>query len=406
MSRTSDLAWRLHRRLGVVPQAFFLLGADLQGDLAAALAAVAGGQGNRLLRRWRRICAEVASFSAPSGAALRRELGRRFATFEAVRRTAAELESAAELGDLAGWIDRLEARGLSLSPWRLEGLGFEIVRRRLRGGATRDLLPHPWPDHAGPMLHAGLGHAVATHLLDSLPGTVTVVDLEALFDLFETTVAASSAEAWQDIALEALGLQLYFFYRGLFALADEALRRRRDPQLHRLSWHGVGRAIYFLPVQQIPGGSSLRRAIERLEKLTPAGASCDCGIAGIAYAFTLVNLEDSELFEVVIGQHRELLTSRPFGAGVAAALHLHPQLLPRSSAAAQLAAHVPQDPAVAAAYADLVSRGWQQGCARSPAVSQLYRSLRLPPPAIHEPPSRSASELSHQRPYGEKVSPT
>ncbi len=332
---------RARRRMAPLPQLLFRLGDDFQNEWFDLL------PGDLSATTWRRFGERLASDThaalsalAPSadGTAVRQELLDKLEVYTLVRRASSSLgphERAArrEVFEVAAE----HALGLDSShaPWLLEGLGHGHAAAVLaHDPAPRGLLHDlRLSDGALIMAHLGMGMALAEHLCTALqPGDDD--GARRVLQDFLALCQANAETAHEDAAVEALGLTVRCFFPELTAdlgRACDALARQ-DPAAARASvsvvyWHGVGRALYFLPLHLLPGYSTVDAALRRLRHEAPHRLALDNGSAGIAYAATLVNLERPLVLERFV-RHDPEAVDAAFVEGVASALLLRRSLAP------------------------------------------------------------------------------
>lgn len=223
-------------------------------------------------------------------------------------------------------LDRAYELGPFPALWAVEGLGHEYAAVLLERGT----LPDGWlraPDLPPPsllMLHAGLGLAVARRVVGRLRGTDPgAAAVDAAVAEMEDTCRRAGRPGYVGAALESLGLVTRTFYPWLVAAVGEAARRRADDgdgELEGYYWHGVGRALYFLPLRFLPCGEATWRAfLEAAE--TPPGVARPNAVAGVAWALTLVNQRHPAVLDDLLRRHGdELAALEGFTNGVASSL--------------------------------------------------------------------------------------
>lgn len=203
------------------------------------------------------------------------------------------------------------AGGVYRELWVREGAGYALGERFDGGGAEREAaesaesLPR----------HTGLGLNVASRLLadgTNPPSTV----IERFVALVERTVPAAAHPA----ALENLGFAVRMLRPEHLADYDRFIGGR-DPELLELFWHGAGRGLYFAPTELAPSPAGRWSALDRALADAPHELGRRNGVAGLAWALTLVNVRHPEVVE---GRLRALAGRReavPWAAhGLASAL--------------------------------------------------------------------------------------
>ena len=99
----------------------------------------------------------------------------------------------------------------------------------------------------------------------------------------------NSAPGWYDNAVEPLGLVVRSLYPHLLHPVGDAMGRT-GPAMQRLYWHGVGRALYFVPMNFMTFGGSHERALRVAMSEAPTREGRANAVAALVWAVTLVNL--------------------------------------------------------------------------------------------------------------------
>lgn len=266
----------------------------------------------------------------------------------------------------------------TLSPrhtlWMLEGVGHGHAQAALRSGQRPSgLLRHlDLPEGEALMLHLGLGMALAEHLLTTLgplpfPEPVTASApclhhppsesrdaqprlpsddaLHKALREFAELCQNNAQPQHMDAVLEALGLVVRCFFPELTTPVARALAAAQEPVLQRaaeLYWHGVGRAVYFLPLHLIPGFGTFEAGLARVDAETPPGLPRDEAHAGFAYAATLVNLGWPVVLERLLMRSPECWDIGCSDGMLSAVLMRH-RVTPQDPELATFLAHRPAD---------------------------------------------------------------
>jgi hypothetical protein len=94
-----------------------------------------------------------------------------------------------------------------------------------------------------------------------------------------------------------------------------------DPDIVGYFWHGVGRGLYFLPLNAVPCASSSWRAAEMAQSEAPHALGRLNALAGLVWAVTLVNIRHPEILEAFLKQHGNAFSANDaFANGVSSAL--------------------------------------------------------------------------------------
>lgn len=262
-----------------------------------------------------------------------RELNNRLEIFLLVRNSGQLLRTGVQRLELplAELVDRAYGLGRFAAMWLIEGIGHDaVVRARVRDSSPKGLLTSPQtadvPRSAQLMLHAGLGLAFAQELLAPLANDPNEAAVEAAVRAFMTRCRENSRSGQIGAAYESLGLATRTFYRELVPLIDVELARV-DPEVQGYFWHGVGRAIYFLPQSFAPctqfdwqGAYGAPHEIARLNI-----------VAGLAWAITLVNMRHPLVMEHLLSRWGDTLSENPgFANGVASSILVRERTTPHS----------------------------------------------------------------------------
>lgn len=218
--------------------------------------------------------------------------------------------------------------------WAVEGLGHLFGENQLdagEGAAGLNILgassADTLPAKSLLMLHAGIGLAYAQRLLGELsahPSDEEVV--EAVRKTFELC-RLNSRPSHLGAAVESLGLVTRTFESRLLSQVDRAVQAL-EPQWRGYFWHGVGRALYFLPLNFLP--CSTWEVVEMAARESVDDVSRHNLYAGVGWAMTMVNLRTPNvLADLVIKPHGEkLLGNSWFQNGIASALVMREDTTP------------------------------------------------------------------------------
>lgn len=224
--------------------------------------------------------------------------------------------------DLPRLIQGAYALGAYPDLWAVEGLGHDYALTLWqKGGRTRgilsDLSPDVLPAKSLTMMHAGLGLAFAQQLMNALTPFDPADKIRGVLGEFITLVDDNSRRGYEGAAYESLGLVTRFWHQQMVPVVDEHLRAVA-PRALGYFWHGVGRALYFLPLFFVPGLLSPWLAVEReaLHELALLNMT-----AGLAWATTIVNVRQPRIMENFLRNEGERVASNPgFTNGVMSTL--------------------------------------------------------------------------------------
>lgn len=315
----------------------------------------------------------------PSGWDAWLELGNKLEVYLLVKRVARRIgvPPAGEPFDLEGLVERSYDLGDFAALWAVEGLGHDYAfhfwpsegwpEGLLRGGRAAGL-----PAKSLTMLHAGIGLAFAQRLLAGAPDvsrtgrttTAAVADVLA-------ACKGSSRPGYEGAALESLGLVTRTFHGDLVSEVDAALRRLGDEGVRGFFWHGVGRALYFLPINFLPAGDTTWRPFEMGLAEAPDPHARANVLAGLGWAFTLVNMRQPTLLERLLLEPfgSRLEAESGFANGVASSILMRTDTTPSAAIIGRFLDHRP---------AERVARSWNllvaEPCRR--ALEHVYPRLR------------------------------
>ena len=224
--------------------------------------------------------------------------------------------------DLARLVQNAYALGAYPDLWAIEGLGhvyaltFWNKGRPIRGILT-DVSPEALPAKSLTMMHAGIGLAFAQELMNTVTPYSAPEVMRAVLREFITLVEENSRRGYEGAAYESLGLVTRFWHSQMVRVVEEHLRQIA-PNILGYYWHGVGRALYFLPLYFVPGLLSPWLAIERE---APHELALLNMTAGLAWATAIVNVRQPELMENFLRRRGERVGRTPaFTNGVMSSL--------------------------------------------------------------------------------------
>ena len=386
------MTWATQGQLGELMQAAFQAGDDLQGEWTELLAdTLAPWRWNRAVSRLAERSLRALRFASPGevGSLSRQELKNKFEVYWLVKgaRSRIGLPPAGEPFPLLPYVERASQLGSYRALWVIEGLGHDFADIALdRSGAPDGLLRGAavagLPENCLPMLHGGLGLACAEHVLEQLTPFSSATEARRAVAEFVGLCRRNSIDRYVDSAIEALGLDTRCFFPDLVPVVERGLVELDDPTLHQYFWHGVGRALYFLPVNFIPGYGSLWHAVEMSERESPHPTARRSALAGVAYAFTMVNMSHPAIVERALRDHGQKFRDTSFADGTAAALWMRQEITPDAPVLRRLAEHRPEGETLEL-WEAMIRRPCRQAlgledaavASESPGGADLYRRL-------------------------------
>jgi hypothetical protein len=227
-----------------------------------------------------------------------RELANKVLAYRLVRLTGPgrRLRPDAPWGDLVAELDGMDPFS---ALFRLERLGHDLTRAAWdAGGPPRDLFrdarARALPERSLPMLHAGMGLALGERLFHALGRRHGEARIGGALADFAHLCRRNARPGYLGPAWEPLGIIVRLFHAGFAAAVDRAAEAL-DPELRLCFWHGVGRAIYFLPRYCWPGSHG--RAIARCRQEPPDATAARQAVSGFFFAATMVNLRHPWVLE-------------------------------------------------------------------------------------------------------------
>jgi len=211
--------------------------------------------------------------------------------------------------------------------WAVEGLGNYIGDHALAAAGSTPvsgLLTNPsvatLPPWTMTMLHAGIGMSFAKHVLKRLEPTSEAEIVKGAIIEFASLCRNSSRPGYTGCALESLGLATRTLYPNVVRLIDEHIPAV-EPGLQGYFWHGVGRAMYFEPMNMLPSVNAPWRAIRRLNQEAPHDLAKRNILSGLAWALTVVNMRNPIVMETFLRHHGDVASQNDaFTNGVTSSL--------------------------------------------------------------------------------------
>jgi hypothetical protein len=226
---------------------------------------------------------------------------------------------------LTALVQRADALEPFLAVWAMEGLGWYYAETygKYKGPPqhllTTDQVP-PLPAWSLIPLHTGMGLSLADRLLATLKPQSPDVEIDTALRQFIALCKHNSREGYTGAALEALGLVTRLRYPQLVRGVDRRLSATA-PDVVGYFWHGVGRGLYFLPLNALPCSSSTWRAVEMAREEAPHTLGQLNALGGLAWALTLVNIRHPAILETFLKHHGGVLAANEaFSTGVSASL--------------------------------------------------------------------------------------
>ena len=192
------------------------------------------------------------------------------------------------------------------SVWVAEGISWHYATSKRIN--VPSLLPEDaaWAAKYLVPFHTGMGMSLAEAALRNASlAAGTIVD--SLNQFFEVC-RSHSRKGCQGAAYETLGLVARTLSPHLIRPIDRALSQADSVKLAYF-WHGVGRAMYFLPTAFFPADWLALQAVQKAGREAPHTLGRLNATAGVAWAFTLVNIRHPQVLEAFFKRLGDTLPS-------------------------------------------------------------------------------------------------
>ncbi|HKI03141.1 MAG TPA: hypothetical protein VKK31_14285 [Thermoanaerobaculia bacterium] len=225
-------------------------------------------------------------------------------------------------------LGELLTRAYGLGPfralWAVEGLGHDYGDSFWNQG----LVPHRIlseertggvPAGALTMLNAGIGLSFAQYRLGNTGSRTSPGELAGIVADVVRLCRDNARPGYLGAAWESLGLVTRTFHPDLVRSVDRALRAVA-PEVLGYYWHGVGRAIFFAPINFLPGSDGY--IFDMAAREAPDEPARLSALAGAAWAYGLVAQRDPEILaSLVVAPYGEALERNGgFANGIASAM--------------------------------------------------------------------------------------
>lgn len=212
----------------------------------------------------------------------------------------------------------------------LEGVGHHYTRSA--PGRLSGLLQDPsLPDCAMVSLHAGMGTSFAASTLSKLGGDPSRSMLRDALTRFFALCRANARAGWYENAIEPLGLSVRTLHPHLLARVGNAVGEI-DADARRLYWHGVGRSLYFVPMNFMTYGGSHERALRAAIDETPTVEDRRNAVAGLVWAVTLVNISHPTVLKNLLRAADPIRMPLAVRNGIVSALIVWKHMVPEDTA--------------------------------------------------------------------------
>ena len=222
--------------------------------------------------------------------------------------------------DLEFLIEQAYAVGEYGALWAVEGLGHDYAqtfwgRKPVRGILTEGQ-GKALPPKSLTMMHAGLGLLLAEKIMPAVTPHMEEGEVAKILNHFIHLVEANARVGYHGAAFESLGLVTRTWHQEVVSVVDRVLTKIR-PEVAEFFWHGVGRALYFLPIHFVPGFPS---AWQAAKNEPPHDWGRRNAIAGLSWATALVNLKQPAILARVLQRGYQSAQDDAFTNGVMSAM--------------------------------------------------------------------------------------
>lgn len=253
-------------------------------------------------------------------------------------------------------LPELVQKAYTLSPfaalWAVEGLGHHYTDTYLdQKGIPHGLLSEAEaqvPPESLLMLHAGMGLAFASRLLDTLePDAPSASATHSVLQQFVSLCKDNARPGYLGAAIESLGLVTRDFFPELLDVVHEQFVEVA-PELLGFFWHGAGRALYFSRQYFVPVLSTVWEGVDEEAHNCPDRESA---MAGLAWAVTVVNMRQPAIMENVLrSQTQRSPLAHGFTNGMISTVVMRQDTTPGAPLISEFIQHHPPDPQMAAVW--------------------------------------------------------
>ncbi len=218
-------------------------------------------------------------------------------------------------------VEKCYAKGSFPALWAVEGAGkdlaeWHMARNQNPKGILTDAVIDPKYSGAWLMLHAGMGMGFAKYMMDTVQPK-TEAQVREVVTRTVDLCRANSKPGYFGAAMESLGLVSRFMGSPAFCKQVHAVLVDYAPDCYGFFWRGVGRSLYFHPMNFLPGFLHPTRAIGICAAEAPNEFLKQTMLAGTAWALTVVNMTDPEVMEWTLENHDDYFSgSQGFFNGV------------------------------------------------------------------------------------------
>jgi hypothetical protein len=230
--------------------------------------------------------------------------------------------------------------------WKVEGVGERFAAAHLHASPNpRDLMTGVaglnQPEKARLMLHSGMGLAFAKDVVRTITPWSSNAEFERALRRFIELCRENSQKGYVGAALQSLGLVTQTWHRQMVEPVSKHLQKI-DPLAREFFWRAAGGAMYFSPLNWLPGWSPYFTA-----ETEPADRSAKQNArAGVACPFTIVNLRQPGIMANFLKRKsNEIKDKDAWLNGVLSALIMASESVPGPYYVAKFCEYQPKDSA-------------------------------------------------------------
>jgi hypothetical protein len=213
-------------------------------------------------------------------------------------------------------VEKCYALGTFPALWAVEGAGKDLAEWHMAhnqnpsGILTEARLDPQW-DKALLMLHAGMGLGFAKYHVERLPSSPSEEEVRHAVVRTVELCRRNSRPGYYGAAMESLGLVSRFMKNADFCRRVHGVLTGAAPDSVGFFWRGVGRCLYFHPINFMPGFARPCRALDLCEAEAPSPELKETLLSGVAWALTVVNMSHPEVMEWVLAHDAEYFGGSP-----------------------------------------------------------------------------------------------
>jgi hypothetical protein len=233
-------------------------------------------------------------------------------------------------------LDVLTRRALALSNyrkiWALEGVAHYCTGVLNPNDPATGFLANPeLPECTMVPMHAGMGTSFAGTVLSRLGDTPSKSSVRDAMERFFGLCRDNARPGWHENAIEPIGLGVRSLHPHLLRPVSDAIGEMdAEPgkPSQRLFWHGVGRSLYFVPMNFVTFGGSHERALRTAIAEAPTPEDRENAVAGLVWAVTLVNICHPAVLKSMLNAGAAIRMPGAVKNGIVSALMIWKHMVP------------------------------------------------------------------------------